>query len=63
MHMHPPMMAKLPRITKSGKDWMKAELDTHNITIVPQTKANIFETNDLPALTEPLLLDFMTNES
>jgi len=58
--MHSPTMAKLPRIATSGNNRTKAELYAFDISIVPQTKA---EVNDLPAPTESLPLGFMTNES
>jgi len=57
-------MANLLRTApKSGNDWTKAELDTDDITIVPQTQAEFFETDGFPDPTEPSLLAFTTNES
>ncbi|CAA7263532.1 unnamed protein product [Cyclocybe aegerita] len=56
-------MANLLRTAKSGSNWTTAELDAYNITVVPQTKAEFFGTNDFPDPTEPSLLGFMKNES
>jgi len=57
-------MANLLRTAKSGSNWTTAELDAYNITVIPQTKADFFGTNDFPAdPTEPSMLGFMTNES
>ena len=56
-------MANIFRTAKSGNNWTTAELDAYNITIVPQSKAEFFGTNDFPDPTEPSMLGFTTNES
>jgi hypothetical protein len=56
-------MANLPRTAKSGINWTTAELDAYNITIIPQTKAEFFGTDDFPNPTGPSISGFMTNES
>jgi hypothetical protein len=56
-------MAKLLRTVKSGSDWTAHELRAYNITIVTQSKAEFFGTDNLPDPTEPSISGFMTTES
>ncbi|KIM42619.1 hypothetical protein M413DRAFT_408518 [Hebeloma cylindrosporum] len=56
-------MANLLRTAKSGNDWTQAELAAYNITIVTQTKAQFFETNNFPEPTYRSLVLFMADTS